>query len=426
MPRMSPSGRRSFLTGVAAGLAGLVSGGCGAPARQEPRAARKPSRPPVVLVRAGWEPDNVGDAAAAAGMLRLIGQYVPGAQTMLWSNELGQGVRDLLAKAFPGVQQVSGETGEDGTPQDEALAEAFQKADLLVHGSGPRVAARHIEAWRAATGKPYGLFGVTIPAEDEAESAGLTEGLRGTIEGAAFVFTRETKSLEVLQAAQLRGPALGFAPDAAFSVDLANAEAAEAFLARHGLERRRFLVAVPGPELAGGHARLRELVTHWVRETGGKALVAPAAANQLEMMGPLVYDPLPEEVKAKVVLRERYWLADEASSVCAQAMAMVSSDWSSPILAAVNDTPYIYLHPAGEGIKGQMWLDVGLRRWQLEAGQGDGGEAAGRLMEIHTHYPNAQVELHEAVLYARRLQSAAVQVVRGAADAAVPSAPGDV
>jgi hypothetical protein len=44
------------------------------------------------------------------------------------------------------------------------------------------------------------------------------------------------------------------------------------------------------------------------------------------------------------------------------------------------------------------------------------------LLDIHAHYPNVQVEVQEAVLYARRLQAGAMRVIRSAAEEAVPPA----
>ena len=54
------------------------------------------------------------------------------------------------------------------------------------------------------------------------------------------------------------------------------------------------------------HAKLREAIITWVRETGLKVLVCPEMTYQVGIMDELVIGPLPEDVKANVVKRG-YW-----------------------------------------------------------------------------------------------------------------------
>lgn len=393
----------------------------------------------MILIRSGWQTVNIGDVAHTPGLLRLLEQLIPEAELILWSNALEDGVGELLRKNFPKVRVVSGETGEDGAPDNAELAEAFARADLLIHGSGAAVARRHVAAWRRRTGKPYGLFGVTIPASDEAVSKGLDPELHELLDGALFVFTRETRSLDNVKRAGVRKPELRFVPDATFSFQLANEPAARQFLAESGLEPKRFIAVVPrlrytpyhkfrkvswppeeirrrmqvnerhqGPD----HAKLREVMAEWVRRAGGKVLLCPEMTYQLELLEPLLYRPLPEEIRKLVVVRRAWWLPDEAASIYRRALAVVSLECHSPILAATVDTPALYLHQPEDGIKGQMWRDLGLGRWYFEIEEAAGEEIAARLMEIHDRYDAAQVDLHEAVLYARRLQVDAVWFIR--------------
>ena len=59
-----------------------------------------------------------------------------------------------------------------------------------------------------------------------------------------------------------------------------------------------------------------------------------------------------------------------------------------------------------------MWKDVGLTSWCLEVEKTTGSEISRRLMDIHAHYPAAQVAAHEAVLYARSRQSDGMGLLR--------------
>ena len=60
-----------------------------------------------------------------------------------------------------------------------------------------------------------------------------------------------------------------------------------------------------------------------------------------------------------------------------------------------------------------MWNDVGLSRWYFEVEETTGAQIAARVMEIHSNYDAAQVDVHEAVIYARSLQADGVMAVRG-------------
>lgn len=438
---MRIASRRSFL---AASLAGLS---CTSP--------RRPAAPvktvPTILLRSGWQTENIGDIAHTPGLLRLLTQHFPNANLILWSNATDRGVGEMLLRNFPALRIVSGEPGA------QPVQEVFSRADFLLHGSGPSVVARgHVEAWRKATGKPYGILGVTITTnaqraakqasfcarclEDEAASKAIDDSLHDLLENASFVYTRESLSLANLKSAGLQRTKLGLAPDATFSLKLSGEEAAKAFLAKTGLQPKKFIAAIPRlrytpyhlfkknyqqsrEEVARrtavnekhqheDHAKMREAIVAWVRNTGNKVLLCPEMTYQVELLDPLLYNPLPDDVKKKVVRRKTYWITDEASSVYRRATAVLSFECHSPIIAATGDTPGLYLRQPEDGIKGQMWTDVGLAHCALPVEQTTGAEITKRLMRMHEDYPSAQVTVHEAVIYARRLQSEPMDLLK--------------
>jgi polysaccharide pyruvyl transferase WcaK-like protein len=260
---------------------------------------------------------------------------------------------------------------------------------------------RELERWRA-TGKPYGFGGVTL---SDAE----LKDRRELLAGSRFIFCRDTLSLEALKQSGIRVPVMEFGPDATFQLDLRNDAAAERFLRDHKLERKRFACFVPrlrwtpywkegrkyAPEEQArkeaendrfretDHAKLRAAIVAWVRETGFKALLCPEMTYQVELLRPLLFDPLPEDVKAKVVARSDYWLTDEAASTYARAAAVVSLEMHSPIIAVANGTPAIHLRQPTDTRKGQMWRDVGLEEWLFEIDPVTGEQIAERLLQIH-------------------------------------------
>ncbi|MBK5290062.1 MAG: polysaccharide pyruvyl transferase family protein [Acidobacteriia bacterium] len=425
---MNETTRRSFLAAALSGVSCAAS--CSA---QRPPAPVK--KIPTILLRSGWQTENIGDIAHTPGVLRLLTQHFSEVNLVLWSNATDRGVGEMLMRNFPALRIVSGEPG------DQAIREAFSKADFLLHGSGPSVVARnHVEAWRKATGKPYGILGVTITAKDEAASKAIDERLRDLLENASFVYTRESQSLANLKSAGVKRTRLGLAPDGAFSLKLSDDVSAKTFLEKNGLEQKKFIAAIPRlrytpyhlfkknnqqppAEIARrtavnekhqheDHAKMREAMIAWVRNTGGKVLLCPEMTYQVDLLDPLLYNPLPDDVKKKVVRRKTYWITDEASSVYRRAFAVLSFECHSPIIAATGDTPGMYIRQPEDGIKGQMWTDVGLAHCALPVEQTTGAEIARRLMRMHADYASAQVTVHEAVIYARRLQSDAMDLLK--------------
>lgn len=372
--------RRQFLTAVA------VSGGAALCRAAEPKAKR-------ILLRSSWQTVNIGDIAHTPGMLAILEKHLPAAEVTLWPSGLSKEVRELLLARFPKLRLA-----ESTQAQRAALAEC----DFCLHGSGPGlVGAKALNEWRM-TGKPYGFGGITL---NDAE----LKDHRELLAGAKFVFCRDTKSLEALKATGITGPLMEFGPDATFHLDLKDDTRADAFLREHGLVTKQFACFVPRlrwtpywkegrkytpEELAKreaeneqfrevDHAKLRTAIIAWVRETGLKALLCPEMTYAVELLKPLLFDPLPEDIKSRVVVRPDYWLTAEAASTYARAATVASIEMHSPIIAIANGTPAIHIRQPTDTRKGQMWRDVGLSDWLFEIDDSTGEQIAAGLLKLH-------------------------------------------
>jgi polysaccharide pyruvyl transferase WcaK-like protein len=408
--------------------------GAGALAKATPENA-------VILLRSGWQTVNIGDIAHTPGVLSVIERNMPDAQVILWpARDLDRGAEPMLRRRFPRLRAVSGEVNAAGEVSTAELRDAFRSAHLFLHGSAAGIASQlQARAWSKATGKPYGFFGIGFSPGGEAASPKVTPELHSLLSESKFVFTRETASLENLKKVGVRGPELGFAPDGTFSMDLRDDTRAAAFLRQHGLENKRFIAVVPRlrytpyhkirkvdwtPEeirrrtevndrhAQRDHAKLREAIVAWVRKTGNKALLCAEMTYQLHIIDPLLYDPLPPDVKKNVVRRKSFWLPDEAASVYRQSSAVISSECHSPIIAAGQGTPCMYVHQPEDGIKGHMWKDIGLEDWYFEVEDAQGSDIAARLLQIHEDAAASERKVREAVQYARSLQDQAMAKVR--------------
>ena len=410
--------RRTFLTSAGAVLT----------ARAQERGRRS------ILLRSSWQTVNIGDIAHTPGLLAVFEKHVPGAELTLWpASGLDRGVEPMLLRRFPKLRIVK------GSAESAEVRDAFARAGLFVHGSSAGVGQQaQIAAWRKDTGRPYGFFGVGFtPVNDPIGAARTSDATLEMLRAAAFVFTRETASLANLRAERITGPELGFAPDGTFSMDILDEARATAFLREHQLEPGRFLCVIPRLRFTpywkirtvdpkqvaqrsavndkwaeADHAKLREAIVAWVRQTGNRVLLCPEMTYQLDIIDPLLYNPLPEDVKPKVVRRTSFWLPDEAASVYQSAVAVLSCENHSPILAVTVGTPCLYVHQPEDGIKGHMWADVGLADWYFEIEQATGAAIAARVLDIHRKGETSRRKARDAAAYAQRIQGERAATVR--------------
>lgn len=406
--------RRNWLQLAAMGNAGVLLP-TGLFACGEKKASNKNhsqgKRISTVLVVSGWQDVNIGDIAHTPGLLNVLQTFMPETEIILWKRSTGEEVDNLIQGHFPKVRIIHGKVDDDKNVDSPEVLDAIDKADIMIHGSGPHVVGQeNLEAWRKKTSKPYGIFGTTI---DE-----VSDSLKTVLENAAFIYTRETKSLNVLKENGLEGEHIAFAPDATFYMDITDEAKAKDFMESKGLEPKKFICAIPRlrktpyykirPNNAGwsdekirevdklneskkeiDHAKMREAMIAWVRETGNKVLVCPEMTYQVDIMDELLIDPLPEDVKPNVVKRG-YWMPDEAASVYEQAHTLLSFECHSPIISTYQGTPMFYLRQPEDTIKGQMWYDLGFDDWVFEIEQTTGKQITDTLREVWTDYGAAE------------------------------------
>jgi hypothetical protein len=346
------------------------------------RAATPAGRAPRILLRSSWQVVNIGDIAHTPGVLALIEKYLPTAEVRLWASaDLSAEVMAMEHRRFPNLKIVKGTIRADGTASHPALAEALAWTDFLLHGSGPSlVAAKDVAAFAKHVGKPYGVYGITHgsnqPTADE----------RTVFDGARFVFFRDEQSLALARTQNLKSPLLDFAPDGAFACDLSNDAAADAFLAAHDLTAGQFLCCIPklrytpywlirnSPKdetrharneamKAADHAPLLEAICAVVRETKLKILLCPEDKTQMAVGKEQLYDPLPADVKPRVVWRENFWLTDEALSTYRRSAGLFGHEQHSPIMCIGAGIPAIVCRWAEQTTKGDMWRTIGLGDW---------------------------------------------------------------
>ena len=365
------------------------------------RAFAKGGKAERVMIVSGWQNVNIGDIAHTAGMISALKKHLPNVELTLWKVSPDKKVEEMLQRHFPDVKIVTGWVKRNGELPDGAVAEAAKGCDMLVHASGPSVVARkHINAWRKACGKPYGIFGVTIDKID----AELTDILKN----AAFVFTRETASLENLKEAKIDGPACAFVPDATFAFYILDNAKADEFLSKNKLADKKFVCFVPRLRYTPywefrktntakaeierrksvnarfepvDSSKMRDAIEWLCRNTDLGVLLCPEMTYQVELCRKALYEPLKEKYGKRMAVHE-YWLPDEAAAVYARAAGVLSFECHSPIIALKQGTPAVYLRQPEDTIKGQMYYDLPLSKWVFEIDNTDGTKIISALADI--------------------------------------------
>jgi hypothetical protein len=444
--------RRSFAARCA-GIPAVVTG------------AARAARPPRILLRSSWQSVNIGDIGHTPGALALLQRYLPEAEITLWPGQLGHGSRELLTKGFPRLKIAEGGLDADGRPNTPALAHAWKEADLYLNGSGSGFPGReHAIAFRKATGKPVGVFGVSTDPISGLEPGREPEGgtlheirawaaklppthlspeLRYIIDSAVFFFCRDTISRDYLKSQRVKTPVLEFGPDAQLGMNLRDDATGFAYLKSAGLESGKFICVIPrlrytpyyrirnaarvpsddvkdainARTTEKDHAKVRDMIIAYVKNTGNKVMACAEMTYQVEMAKEIFVDPLPAEIKHNVVWRDSYWLPDEAASIYSQAQAVISLECHSPLIAYHNGTPAFYVRQPTDTCKGQMYRDFGAGGWFFEVDETSGDQLWSRLAAIHRDPAAAKAKVKSIMATVDARQRRMVEAVRQACGA---------
>ncbi|WP_375444771.1 polysaccharide pyruvyl transferase family protein [uncultured Fibrella sp.] len=376
MPLPSPT-RRDFLQQAALLSASMLASHVGLATGQKTN--------PVILLRSGWQIENIGDVAHTPGFLALMETYLPGARAIFWPHYaiLPQSEIDMLEHRFPRLQIVRGKI-VDGKPDSPELEKAFAEADLFVHNSGPAMIGwAEAEAFNTRTGKPFGVFGVTYGLYGKQE--------RATLSKADFIYFRDSVSLNLAKQDGITAPIMAFGPDAAFGTDVINGEAATRYLKANNLQPGKFVVCIPKQRHTPAwlhkaknrpvdtvrqarneamkehdHAPMREAITAIVRQTNCKVLIGHEDETELPIGKEWLLDKLPDDVKKGVVWRSEPWLLEEALGIYRQSAGYFGHEQHTPIMCIGNGIPAILGRWEEQSSKGFMWNDIGLSNWLFD------------------------------------------------------------
>lgn len=397
--------RRHFISAITAALGGSVLAADG--------------KPKTILLQSAWDTINIGDIGHTPGTLRILEQHLPEVKVVVWAMKVDDRILAMLKARFPKAEFLQGKLDGKGE-KDLKLQAAVKSCDLFIRNSGMGQDLSYMKFCRQHS-RRYGLFGQSFfPTMVQGEGAAERIEL---LNASAFIYTRETKTLSILQSAGVKAE---FGPDGCFGIDVRDDERGLATMKKLGLEEKKFITVMirtntpkypgvddPRPEklnplhptaqqIADDErraAKFRELVTLWVKKTGHKVLIAPETIKEMGHNKRLIHDPLPPEIQKHVVNLEYFWNADEAASIFARAHTIVCHEPHSPIIALANGTPIIHTYSEFHSPKCWMFKDIGLPEWLLEMDETPVEKVAETLFAIDADYPAAQAKVKKAMAY---------------------------
>ncbi|EAQ81095.1 polysaccharide pyruvyl transferase family protein [Blastopirellula marina] len=412
--------RRSAL-----GLLGLTAAGVSTAFAAQP----KPKR---ILLRSSWQTINIGDIAHTPGVLRLLAEYLPDTEVTLWPSKIDNGVDKLLLANFPKLRIAQGK---------QQLSAAFEDCDFLLHGSGASlVAERDVRRWSDETQKPYGIYGITFPPKSSSSTVprsekAVMESVR-ILNGAQFVYFRDSRSLAFAQEKGCKTPIMQFGPDGAFACDLRDDDKADAFMKKHGLETGKFLCCIPRLRYTPSwiykktavdpakhvrneemkehdHAPLRDAIVEVIRTTDMKVLICPEDQTQMQIGKEMLLDKLPADVLTRVVWRPNYWLTGEAVSTYIRSAGLFGNEMHSPIMCIGHGVPAVVCRWKEQTTKGYMWEDIGLGDWLFDMDDpASVGKIVPTVVEIAKDPAQAQQKAVAAQKRVEKLQAESMAVLK--------------
>lgn len=370
---------------------------------------------PTLLLKTGWSYRNIGDIGFTPGTLAILQRYLPGVRVIAWMTRMNDAVEAMIRRRFPDVAIVRGGITAEDEPDTDDLRVAFDRCDLVLHNTSMGESPAMMRAARKR-GKPYGMFGQSyFPSIRERGD------VLDVLHDARFVYCRDTLTLETLRDTGIQPLVLDFNPDGCFGVDVRDDAAAAAYLEAKDLTPGRFMTVqlrTNTPKNPGGEAPtdptikalnpeeptpqeqaddqrraavLRELMVGWIEKTGNKVLIAPEVEKEIPHNKRLLFDPLPAELRERVVVRETFWNTDEAAAIFGRAGLVLCHEPHSCILAMAQGTPIIHAYSPFHGPKYHMFADIGVPEWLAAIDETPPADILGRMLTIH-HDPLAARE----------------------------------
>ena len=280
-----------------------------------------------------------------------------------------------------------------------------------------------------AKGIPYGIGSQSI----DYVAWPLDLVYRTLFAEAEFVYNRDTDSINYLRQCGYKFKDNSYRPDTTVFFHRSDEAYADAFLAKHGLERDRFAIFVPRlPAYLDGKpsdmishavspvrfehqlAQMKEFIEK-VTATGMKVVIAHETRDTVKggLGKKYIWDRLVPAAQALTVYLDHFWTPEEALGVYKRTALLASEEMHSMIMAIGNEVPILHCPFAECGRKRQMIRDMGLGDRLVDIDEPDAGERMFRVFkEVTADLPGERERLRKTAEWLEGLATKTVEKVR--------------
>ena len=282
-----------------------------------------------------------------------------------------------------------------------------------------------------AKGIPYGIGSQSI----DYVAWPLTLVYRQLFKDAEFVYNRDTDSINYLKQCGYEFKENAYRPDTTVFFHRSDEAYADAFMAKHGLERDRFAMFVPRlpayidgkpsdmishavstPRFEHQLAQMKDFIEK-VTATGTKVVIAHETRDTVKggLARKYIWERLSPAAQAKTIYLDHFWTPEEALGVYKRTALLASEEMHSMIMAIGNEVPILHCPFAECGRKRQMIRDMGLADRLVDIDMPDAGEQMFQVFKAVTaDLPGERARLRKVAKWLEGLATKTVEKVRAA------------
>ncbi len=368
---------------------------------------------PKILFRVGWNNTDNNELALIPALYRIAQKTILRTEFYLWLSKSDEKLMEMLDKNFTSLKMVTGDIDDSGQPTTDELKEILFESDLFFYTPGfstnvdwtgkskEGVETRSLQ-YCLDNGINYALLGIgDIPDEPESRDRFLK-----IANGAEFVYSTSSVTDRQLKDKNIKISKIQTAPNPLFGFDLRDDTGSRKVLQGFYLIDKDFLTVdfkahgIPSEKLTEYSKKVIDLITRWVKENDKNVLLLPNNDADVEYTVKNIYNPLPEEVKAKVAISEERLMPDMAASIYEKSRVVVGMSLFPAISGINSGNPIMFLSPVDVEMRAKTIEDIGLKNSIQDLDSRSEEELAEVLFEIDDKYLNSIIESDKAREYA--------------------------
>jgi hypothetical protein len=370
---------------------------------------------PKILFRVGWNNNDNNELALIPALYRIAQKTILKTEFYLWLGESDEKLMEMLNKNFTTLKMVTGEIDDSGQPTTDELKNILSESDLFFYSPGTSnevdwsgkskdgVETRSLQ-YCLDNGISYALLGLgEIPEEEETVDRFLK-----IANGAEFVYSTSSTTDKLLKDKNIKIPKIQTAPNPLFGFDLRDDTPSRNVLQEYYLLDKDFLAVdfkahgITSEKLEEYSRKVIDLITRWVRETDKNVFILPNNDADVDYTVKNIYNPLPEDIKAKVAVSKERLMPDMAASIYEKSRIVCGMSLFPSISAINSGNPIMFLSPVNVNTRAKTIEDMGLKNSIQDLDSRSEEELTEVLLEIDDKYLNGIIESDKAREYANR------------------------